>query len=978
MEIMKKMKCRNWKSRFAAHTKPVLGLIICCLSLTVCATAQQSPQSQPPPQPILRLETGMHAAVIRRIGVDRGGRFLVTASGDKTARVWEIASGKLLRVLRVPLDTRNDGELFSTAMSPDGNKIAVGGWTSKSGWDTNIYVFDRESGRLLRRLPNLPNVINHLVFSPDGKYLAAALGSRGVYVYETSGWTQVGSDSDYVQDSYGADFDQSGRRLVTGCYDGYLRLYSVSPGGITLLAKKAAGGGKKPISVKFSPDGGKIAVGFTGTTEVNVVSASDLSLLFAPDTTGAANGDLSSVAWSADGNTLYAGGRYDVKGDFPIRFWTGGGHGKPAETKASINTIMDILPLPGGGVIYGAFDPAWGVIDAGGRRNQFVTSTIPDYRGMQSDFLTSKDGAEIQFFYYDSKSLTRFSLNERRLDNADRTGKQSLNAPRTEGLNVTDWSSNYEPKLNGIKLNLGQYERSNSLAVAPDNSKFLLGTSFNLLMFDPTGKKLWELPAPGSTRSVNFSGDGRLATAAYGDGTIRWYRVSDGTELLAFFPHTDKKRWVLWTPTGYYDASSDAEELIGWHVNNGRDAAADFYPVGLFRTQFYRPDVVSKILYTTDETRALQIANDEAGRKQQLADVSKQLPPVVEILSPSDRAEVSSTTVRIGYHVRTPNGEPVTNIKVLVDGRPVTQERGAGNRPAGASEVTVTIPEKDSEVAIIAENRFAPSVPAIVRLKWRGMTPITETALTKPKLYILAVGISQYSISDFNLGLAAKDARDFVAVMQRQKGGLYRDVEVKILTDAEATRDNVVDGLDWITRQTTSKDVAMVFFAGHGINDNLNRYYFAPHNFNPERLASTGVTFTDIKNAVEAIAGKTIFFVDTCHSGNSIGTTVKRRDVDMNGFVNELASAENGAIVFNSATGKQVALEDSLWGNGAFTKALIEGLSGKAEVAGRGKITINSLDLFVSERVKQLTGGRQTPTTTKPNTVPDFPVAVRQ
>jgi hypothetical protein len=63
-------------------------------------------------------------------------------------------------------------------------------------------------------------------------------------------------------------------------------------------------------------------------------------------------------------------------------------------------------------------------------------------------------------------------------------------------------------------------------------------------------------------------------------------------------------------------------------------------------------------------------------------------------------------------------------------------------------------------------------------------------------------------------------------------------------------------------------------------------------------------------------------------------------------------------------------------GNGAFTKALVEGLRGKADYSGKGTISINMLDLYLAERVKELTKGRQTPTTTKPNTVPDFPIAL--
>jgi hypothetical protein len=99
--------------------------------------------------------------------------------------------------------------------------------------------------------------------------------------------------------------------------------------------------------------------------------------------------------------------------------------------------------------------------------------------------------------------------------------------------------------------------------------------------------------------------------------------------------------------------------------------------------------------------------------------------------------------------------------------------------------------------------------------------------------------------------------------------------------------------------------------------------------------------------------------------------------VDINAMVNELTSAENGAVVFASSTGKQDSLEDPLWGNGAFTKALVEALNGKAAYGGHKKITINMLDLYLSERVKELTRGQQTPTTTKPQTIQDFPIAIQ-
>jgi WD40 repeat protein len=82
-------------------------LIIAVLLWTLCVLIPSFAQTQSPEyyptDPILRPETGMHTATVNRIDVDREERFLVSGSHDKTVRVWDLASGRLLRTLRVPL-----------------------------------------------------------------------------------------------------------------------------------------------------------------------------------------------------------------------------------------------------------------------------------------------------------------------------------------------------------------------------------------------------------------------------------------------------------------------------------------------------------------------------------------------------------------------------------------------------------------------------------------------------------------------------------------------------------------------------------------------------------------------------------------------------------------------------------------------------------------------------------------------------------
>jgi WD40 repeat protein len=930
-----------------------------------------------PTEPILKIETGMHTAPIIKIAIDGWERYLVTGSHDKTIKVWDLKTGKLIKTLRHPIGNGKEGMIYAVAISPDGRHIAGGGWTGYE-WDrlTSIYIFDLNTGMLIKRLSNLPEVILHLTYSKDGKYLAAGLKmNNGIRIYRTDDYSMVKEDKNYGDDVYGLDFSRDGK-LVTTSWDGFIRLYDRN---FALVKKRKAPGGEMPYGVMFSPDGSKIVVGYLDSPNVDVLSADDLGKLYSAYTSDLSECSFKEVAFSYDGSYLYSGGetpKQFVSGwKIVIRRWDMAGKGSYLDIPVTNNTITHILPLKDGGVVFGSAEPSSGILSASGLLAIYKSSEIADLRAQRDEFQLSYDGSIVRFGYeYEGKSMVIFDAKNREFIIES---SANLLKPITEirGLKITDWKNSYYPKLNGKPIELEPYELSRSLAISPDGNKFLLGTEWSLRLFDKNGKEIWNVPAPSAAWAVNISGNGRVAVAGFADGTIRWYRMEDGKELLAFFPHKDKKRWVIWTPKGYYDASPGGEDLIGWHINNRKDEA-DFFPVSRFRDRFYRPDIIAKIFTTYDEDKAIALANEESGKKiQETTDIKKILPPVVTIISPQENEPVKTKEITVRYIIRTPNEEPVTSVKFLIDGRPVSQQRGIGLKTQPGSEeireATLTIPQRDCEISIIAENKYSASEPATVRVKWVGES---EEFVIKPKLYILSVGVSKYMDQSLKLQFASKDASDFAEVMKNQAGKLYSDVVVKLLTDEKATKEEILDGLEWIQRETTSKDVAMIFLAGHGVNDPTGNFYFLPVNVDLDRLKRTGVPFYEIKTTIESIAGKVILFVDACHSGNVMGG--RRGGIDITGVINELISAENGAVVFASSTGRQYSLEDPIWNNGAFTKALVEGLSGKADYTGKGKITINMLELYISERVKELTKGRQTPTVTKPKTIPDFPIAI--
>jgi WD40 repeat protein len=926
----------------------------------------------PPTEPILRLNTTAHIAPIYAIATDRENRYVVTASYDKTARVWSLPDGRLLTVLRVPIDEGNVGQLRAVAVTPDGNTVALGGSTGMS--DTqNVYLFDRASGALRRRLSGLLSGVTHLAYSSDGRRLAATLrGPNGIRVYDVErGYDPLPSDPGYGDVSYWADFDRQGR-LVTTSSDGFIRLYAADHYDAP-IAKVTRPGGKEPFSAAFSPDGQRVAVGYHESKKVDVLSAQDLTLLQAPNTTGIVE-DLATTGWSADGRDLFAGGQAI---GFRVRRWENGGSGRHTDIHAANNTITQLLPLKNRGMLFAAADPAFGIIDARGRAKILQGPGQLDFRNRLNTLAVSKDGKTVEQGTDHPRRLLRFTLTERRLD-IDLPADGILSTPITEApeLSVKGWYDSYHPSLKGQPLTLDHHERSRSLALSPSLDGFVLGTESSVRRYARTGKPIWRKLAPSVVWGVNITPDGRLIVSTHADGTIRWWRDSDGQEILAVFVHTDGKRWIAWTPQGYYDASVGADELIGWHINHGFDQAPDFFPVSQFRDRFYRPDVIANVLDTLNVDEAVRRADAAAGGTTlKAAPVTTLLPPVVTIVDPPQEATMTETELKVIYSVRTPSGDPVTRVEAQVDGRKVGGEDqemlGTGDMRIGL--VTIKqLPRRNATISIIAYNKNGASEPAAVQTTWGG-----QGTQPKPTLYVLAIGVSKYQDETLDLRYPTKDADDFVKTVKGHSMGLYEEVIVAPSpAEGKWTHDAVLDGLDWIEKQPTNKDVAMIFISGHAVVTADQIYRFLPYDYDEHRKERTTVRSVDFQDFLSKAGGKVIVFLDTCFSGGVLRGSKAPLLVTEDKFANELAAAEVGTVVFASSTGNQFSREDPAWGNGAFTKAVVEGLGGKADRRNEGVVRVHALADYVYDRVKDITGGDQKPLVAIPKFVENMPIAV--
>ena len=870
---------------------------------------------EPTGAPLLRLETGMHTAMIRRIATDAAGRWAVTASDDKTARIWDVASGEPVGVLRVLQDGGNEGELRAVAMSPDGTQIAVGGWSEP--FNNDIYLFDRATQRLLRRISGLPNVINHLAYSPDSRWLAAGLwGQNGVRVFDHASGQEVGRDSNYGGDSYSVEFSPKaspgGLRLLSTSFDGQVRLHAVVAGRLTLLKTLHPGGGARPYSARFSPDGRWVAVGFYDSRVVQVLDGQDLSERARPEVSGVDNGDLGRVSWSADGRSLVMAGEWGVGGKRSMRRWSVGDWSWLGDVPLSGDSVMDLVALPkaaGGGWLFAGADPVWGVVTAQGQVTRRREGALADLRDQPDQLHLSADGRQLRFGYAQwGKAPYRFDTNRRALTPETASAESTLRPARFEApeLVVKDWKNNTAPTLNGQPVQLEQHEASRSLAIAPDVQGFALGADWRLRFFDRTGKERWQQPVPGAVWAVNISADARWVVAAYADGTIRWHRLDNGKEVLAFFPHADRQRWVLWTPEGFFDASSpDAEDLIGYHLNRGKDREGEFISAAQLRDRFYNPALVTARL-TPDGDRLMAAAVQRLGDVTALLENARNLPPQIEIVSVGDTVS-GEEDVEVTFRL-TDLGGGVGAVQLYVNGSPVKGRQTGLSHGSTYTHKFPLVPGTHKIQATAKSRGGVESVPTA------PLTAIISGPKRAGTLHILAVGVETYQDPKLRLQNSAADAERLAAEIARRAEPVFpqRVAKPVVLKNEQATLAGISAAFDTMSRRFQPEDTLVVFLAGHG-EAAIGQYTYLPWDFKRGAPGAVGEGLNEARllDMLQRSPARTLLLLDTCDAGGMVDMLEK-----------SYLRLEQRAIIGASRRGELA--REGYKGHGVFTAGLLQ------------------------------------------------------
>ncbi|HLO50225.1 MAG TPA: protein kinase [Kamptonema sp.] len=238
-----------------------------------------------------------HSNAVGAVAFSPDGLTLASGSKDKTVKIWDLATGNLIRSL-----DSDSSAIWSVAFNSNGTRLAAG----TSYW--RILLWNLKTGELVRTLEHSGTVWS-VAISPDGLNLASGSGDKVSKIWNIATGNLVYNLPDHSDYVYSVAISPDGKTLVSGSKDKTITIVDVETG---RLIKTLEGHSDQVRSIAISPDGKTLVSGsYDATIKMWNLATGELIR-----TLSGHSGEIVSVAISPDGKTIASGSK-----DKTIKIW---------------------------------------------------------------------------------------------------------------------------------------------------------------------------------------------------------------------------------------------------------------------------------------------------------------------------------------------------------------------------------------------------------------------------------------------------------------------------------------------------------------------------------------------------------------------------------------------------------------------------------------------------------------------------------